>query len=95
MCADPQRDPLDHRGAEVRSRTFGSPLRHRVHRHVVVTVDTQRGGAEPESTVGERGRCAASEVLWGGDRPVVVDDVQNHWRLVRRCEHECGVEVGL
>ena len=93
--ADAQRDPLDHRRAEVGAGPLGGPLRHGVHREVVVAVDAQRRDAEAESTVGERRRRAAGEVLGRGDRPVVVDDVEDHRRLVGGGEDERGVEVGL
>ena len=88
-------DPLDQRRPEVAARALGGPARRRVDGEEVVAVDAQRGDAAADAARREGGRLAAGDRLEGRDRPLVVDDVEDHRRAVDVGEGERGVEVGL
>ncbi|MCY1173563.1 hypothetical protein D9M73_137280 [compost metagenome] len=61
----------------------------------VVAVDPQRGDAAAHATAGEGGGFTARDGLEGGDRPLVVDHVEDHRRAVHVGERQGGVEVRL
>ena len=89
------RDPLDQRRPEVAARALGGPGARRVDGEEVVAVDAQRGDAAADAARREGRRLAAGERLEGRDRPLVVDDVEDHRRAVDVGERQRGVEVGL
>ena len=91
--ADAIGDVFDQRRPEIAARPLDRPFRHGVHGEIVVAVDPQRRDAEAEAARGEGARAAAGDALEGRDRPLVVDDVQHHRRLVGRGEDQRGVEV--
>ena len=62
---------------------------------IVVAVGAQRGDAEAVAARREFGDLAAGDALVGRDRPLVVDDVEDHRRPVDAGEHQRGVEVAL
>ena len=95
MGADPVGHILDQRRPEVQPRPLDRPFRHRMDGGIVVAVDPQRRDAEAQAARGESARAAAGDALEGRDRPLIVDDVQHHRRLVGRGEDQRGMEVGL
>jgi hypothetical protein len=70
--------PFDQGRAEVAAGAFGGPAGGRVHGQEVVAVDPQRGDAEADAARGEGHALAAGNRLEGRDRPLVVDDVEDH-----------------
>ena len=74
---------------------LGGPLRHRVHREEIIAVDADAGHAVARAARRKRALLAARETLEGRDRPLVVDDVQDHRRLVHRGKQHRVVEIGL
>ena len=74
---------------------LGRPLRRAVDREEIITVDPQRGEAEADRAGREGRRLAAGNLLVRGDRPLVVDDIQNNRRAVHRGEGQRMVEIGL
>ena len=87
--------PFDQRRPQVAPRAFGGPARGREHGQEVVAVHAQRGDARAHAARGEGGAFAAGDGLEGGDRPLVVDHVQDHRRAVDVGEGQGIVEVGL
>ncbi len=88
-------DPFDHGRAEVAAGAFGGPGRGGVDRDEIVAIDPQGGNAATDATTGERGGFTTGNRLERGDRPLVVDHVEDHWRTVNVGEGEGGVEVGF
>ena len=95
MRADAVGDVFDQRRAEIASAPARPPIGDGVDGEVVVAVDPQRGDAEAEAARGEGAGAAAGDALEGRDRPLVVDDVEDHRRVVGRGEDQRGVEVRL
>jgi len=87
--------PLDQRRAEVVARAVGGPARGRMDSQKVVAVDAQRGDAGADAARGEGRALAAGDRLEGRDRPLVVDDVDDHRGAIDVGEGQRGVEVGL
>src|SRR5215211_918284 len=82
MGTDPIGDVLNDRRAEIAPGPFGRPFRDRIDGEIVVAVDPERGNAETQSA-GSEGPCPASrDALERGDRPLIVDDVENYRSLV-------------
>ncbi|MNG95734.1 hypothetical protein D3C79_547770 [compost metagenome] len=88
-------DPLDQARAQTATSAFGSPARGGIDRDEVVAVDAQRGNPAAHATAGEGGGFTARDGLEGGDRPLVVDHVEDHRRAVDVGEGQRGVEVGF
>ena len=84
--------PFDQRRPQVAPRAFGRPARGREHGQEVVAVHAQRRDACAHAARGEGGAFAAGDGLEGGDRPLVVDHVQDHRRAVDMGEGQarCG-----
>src|SRR5690606_23957594 len=66
-----------------------------VDRDKIVASDPQGGDAATNATTGECGGFTTGNRLERGDRPLVVDDVEDHRRTVNVGEGEGGVEVGF
>ncbi|VFT06270.1 Uncharacterised protein [Pseudomonas aeruginosa] len=88
-------DPFDQARPEVAPGALGGPLGGGVDRQEVIAVDPQRSDPAAHATVGEGGAFAAGDGLEGGDRPLVVDHVEDYRRAVDMGEGEGGVEVRL
>ena len=88
-------DPFDEGRAQIGARALDRPQRRGVDRKIVVAVDAQRGNAEAMGASRESGALAACDALIGGDRPLVVDHVENDRRAVDGGEHERRVEIAL
>ena len=82
-------------GPRLAAGAFGCPPRGGEHREVVVAVDAQCRDAVADGARRERRLRAAGDALERRDRPLVVDDVEDHRRLVCGGERERVVEVGL
>ncbi len=88
-------DPFDQRRAEIGAGPLDRPERGRVDRKIVVAVDAQRGNAEAVRARRESRALAPRYALIGGDRPLVVDDIENDRWAVDGGEHERRVEIAL
>ena len=66
-----------------------------IHGEEVVAVDAQRRDAAADAARGERRPLAAGDPLERRDRPLVVDDVEDHRRPIDGGERQRVVEVGL
>src|SRR4029077_11687748 len=64
------------------ARALSRPLRHRVHGEEIVAVDTHAGNTVAGAALRKGPLLPAGESLEGGDRPLVVDQVQDHRRPV-------------
>src|SRR5690606_14646478 len=73
---------LDQCGSEIPARPLCCPSGHRVHRKIVVSIDPQRRNAETQSPRRKSACPAAGDALEGRNRPLIVDDIQDDWRLV-------------
>ncbi len=80
---------------EVGAGSLRRPAGRRQHRQEVVAVHPQRSDAAADAAGGEGRGLAAGDRLEGGDRPLVVDDVQDHRRAVDLGEGQRRVEVRL
>src|SRR5262252_4478 len=88
-------DELDQGRAAALARTLRRPLGDRVHGEEVVAVDADAGDTVAGTALREGVPLAAGEPLEGGDGPLVVDDVEDHRRLIDGGKGERVVEVGL
>ena len=95
MRARAVRDPFDQRGAEPSMRALGRPARNRQDREEVVAIRAQRQDAVAQAPSRKRGDLAPGEALERRDRPLVIDDVEDHGRLIDGGESERTVEIGL
>ncbi len=93
MRADAVGDVFDERGTQIAARPLDRPFRHGVDGEIVVAVDPERRDAEAEAARGEGAGAAAGDALEGRDRPLIVDDVEHHRRLVGGGEDQRGVKV--
>ena len=84
---------FDQRWAGAHARAFGSPLRYCIHREEIVAVDANARNAIARAASRERAAFAAGERLEGRDRPLIVDDVEDHRRLVDLREQQRVVKV--
>src|SRR5438045_7181789 len=91
----PIRHVLDQGGSAALARALRGPLCHRVHRQEIVAVDANPRYAVTGAALGEGLVLTTREALEGGDRPLVVDQVENHRRLVDGGEGHRVVEVRL
>src|SRR5690349_17080000 len=73
-------DPFDHGRAETAARTFGGPGRGGIDGDEVVAIDPQGGNAATDATTGEGGGFTTGNRLERGNRPLVVDHVEDHRR---------------
>ena len=87
------RHELDQRRPGAHARTLGRPLRDGVHREEIVAVDANAGNAVARAARRERLGLTAGEGLERGDRPLVVDDVENDRRAIDLREQQRVVEV--
>ena len=95
MSAGAIGDPFDQRRAEVGARPIGGPFRGGVNREVIVAVHPERGDPESMRAGGEFRALTPGDALIGRDRPLVIDDIENHRRPVDRGEHQRGMKIGL
>jgi len=89
----PIRHVLDQGGPAALARALRGPLCHRVHRQEIVAVDANPRHAVTGAALREGLVLTPGETLEGGDRPLVVDQVENHRRLVHGSEGHRVVEV--
>ncbi len=75
--------------------SFGGPLRDRVHGQVVVAVDADSGHAVTGTARREGVVLTAGKALESGDRPLIIDDVENHRRPVDGGERHRLMKVRL
>ena len=75
-------------------RPLAGPLRDRVEGEEIISIHPDAGHIVAQTTSGEV-RTSTGEVGVGGDGPLVVDDVQNHWRLEDAGEVESVVIIAL
>jgi hypothetical protein len=86
-------DPLDEGGPQVGAGPLGGPARGGVTGEEVVAIHAQRRDPAAHAARREGGFFAARERLERRDRPLVVDDVENHGGAVHVREGERRVEV--
>src|SRR5690606_6878516 len=86
---------LDEGGAKIAARALGRPFGDRVDRQIIVAVDAKCGNAETKPPRGERARTAPRYALEGGDRPLVVDDIEDDRGAVGRSEDKGRMEIAL
>src|SRR2546423_4342439 len=85
------RHVLDQGRAAALARALRGPLCHRVHRQEIVAVDANPRYAVTGAALREGLVLTTCEALEGGDGPLVVDQVENHRRLVHGGEvHRVG-----
>src|SRR5215468_1422934 len=75
-------DVLDERGTGALPRALCRPLRDRVYRQEVVAIDADARNAVARAALREGAPLAPREALERGNGPLVVDQVQDHRRLV-------------
>ena len=95
MSADPVGDVFDERRAEIAARPLDRPSRDGVNREIIIAVDPERRNAEAEAARRESAGAAPRDALEGRDRPLIIDDVEHHRRLVGGGEDKRGVEIGF
>src|SRR4029077_14011214 len=88
-------DLLDECRATALAGTPRGPLRDRVHGEEIVAVDADAGNPVTGTALREGASLPAGEALEGGDRPLVVDYVQDHRRLINGGEGHRVVKVCL
>ena len=71
------------------------PSRGGVHRKEIVPIDAQAGETQTRTACRERTLFAAGKALEGGDRPLVVDDVEHHRRAIDLGEQHRVMEIGF
>ena len=81
--------------AKIAAGALDRPFGDRVNGDEVVAVDTQRRDAEAVSARRQRAGAAACYSLKGRDRPLVVDHVEDHRRVVNAGECAGGVEIAF
>src|SRR3546814_16376548 len=74
---------------------FRSPLGDRVDSKIVVAVDSQRRDAEAQTACSEGAGAAAGDALKGRDGPLIVDQVQDHRRLIGRSADKGCLKIRL
>src|SRR6185312_9398799 len=95
VCARPVCNVLEQRRPAALARALRRPSRDGVNREKIVAVDTYAGDAVSRPILREGAPLTAGETLEGRDRPLIVDDVENHWRLIDGRERHPMVEVRL
>ena len=86
---------LDQGRARAAPGPLGCPLRHRVHGEEIVSVHADPRHPVAGAARRKRALFAARESLEGRDRPLVVDDVEDHRRLVHRGKQHRVVKIGF
>src|SRR3984885_5254507 len=77
MCGRAVGHELDQGRSGAGARALCRPFSDRMHREEIVAVDTDAGDAVSRTTGRERALLPARITLERGDRPLVVDDVEN------------------
>ena len=77
------------------ARALRRPLRHRIDRQKVVAVDSNAGDAVSRPARRKGTLFAAGIALKGRDGPLIVDDVQNHRRLIHGSEQQGVMKIRL
>ncbi len=86
---------FDQRRSVARPSALGSPARRGMDREEVVSVHTQARDANARPSRGERTLLAAGEPLERGDRPLIVDHVEDHRRPVHLGKQQGMMEICL
>ena len=76
-------------------RMVGRPKRRCIHSKKVIAVYANARDAEAEAACGEWSALAACRTLEAGDRPLVVNHVEDDRSLVDRGERQGVVEIRL
>src|SRR5215203_344513 len=86
---------LNERRPKVAPGALDGPFCDRMHGQIIVAVYPERRDAKAVAARRERGRRAPGEPLKRRDSPLIVNDVEDDWRLVGRGEDKGRVEIGL
>src|SRR3569623_1454881 len=95
MAFDAVGEVLDQRRALVGAGALGRPGGRRIDRQRVIAVDAQAGDAIADGARREGGRFRTGETGEARNRPLVVDDVEDHRGAVDAGEGAGGVEIAL
>src|SRR6185503_2427645 len=95
MRSCPVSHQLDEGWTATFARALRRPLSDSMHRQEVVAVNANAGHAIAQSARGKRTVLAARKALEGRDRPLVVDEVEDHGSPVDLRESHRMMEVGL
>ena len=88
-------EELDQGRAQIGARPVGRPAGRGIDGERVIAVHPEAGNAIADRARREGGEIAAGDAAEAGDRPLVVDDVEDHRRAIDAGEGDGVVEIAL